>query len=436
MQSSLPATMEAKNTESGMAAPKPGWDGLWINANLATMEAGEKEPYGAIAQGAIAVADGRIAWRGAMADLRGGAAAAARGAGTLFDAGGRWITPGLIDCHSHFVFGGNRAGEFEQRLNGVSYEAIARAGGGINATVTATREADEDSLYAAALPRLKALLGEGVTVVEIKSGYGLDIATEIKMLRVARRLGRDLPVEVRTSFLGAHAVPPEYRGRADAYIDLVCDEMLPAVAASGLADAVDGFCDEIGFSAAQMARVFAAAARHALPVKLHADQLSDAGAAALAAAHGALSADHLEYAGAAGIDAMARAGTVAVLLPGAFYTLREDRLPPIERMRDKGVAMAVASDFNPGSSPAPTLLLMLNMACTLFRLTPEEALAGVTRHAARALGLAGVCGELAPGRRADFALWDIDHPAELAYWVGYNPCAGVVRAGRPVPAPG
>ncbi len=418
------------------------WDSLWVNARLATMAAAglpspERSPgfaqagdaYGSIEDGALAVADGRIAWVGPGADLP---APPGRCASNVHDAGGRWITPGLIDCHTHLVFAGDRAGEFQMRLEGASYEAIARAGGGIRATVAATGAAGEDQLFEAAAARLGQLIGEGVTTVEIKSGYGLDTESENKMLRVARRLGRELPVEVVTTHLGAHAVPAAFEGRQGAYVDLVCDEMLPAAAHDGLADAVDAFCEGIGFTPAETARVFEAARRLGLPVKLHADQLSDLGGAALAAGFGALSADHLEYASADGVAAMAEAGTVAVLLPGAYYFLGETRAPPVAELRARGVPIAIATDLNPGSSPAVSLLMMLNMACTLFRLTPAEALAGVTRNAAHALGLAADRGTLAPGKRADFALWDIAQPAELAYWLGGNPCAGVVRGGEPV----
>lgn len=401
------------------------WDRLWINANIAAMTTGG-EAYGALVDAAIAVKSGAIAWIDPVKELP---AAPEQCADEVHNAGGRWITPGLIDCHTHLVFGGNRAREFEMRLEGASYEEISRAGGGIVSTMRATREADDDELYEAAAPRLRALLAEGVTTVEIKSGYGLETASELKQLRVARRLGDAHPVSVRTSFLGAHAVPPEYQGRQDDYAAHVADEMLPMVARSGLADAVDAFCENIGFTPGETERVFEAARRAGLPVKLHADQLSDLGGAALAAGFDALSADHLEWTSEDGVKAMAGSGTVAVLLPGAFYTLRETRMPPIEGLRRHGVPIAIATDFNPGSSPAPSLLLMLNMACTLFRMTPEEALAGVTRNAARALGLADDRGTLEVGRRADFVLWDIGHPAELSYWVGYNPCHAIVRGG-------
>mgnify|MGYP002527246763 CR=1 FL=1 len=399
------------------------WDSLWTNARLATMTAGGAA-YGAIEQGAIAVKDGRIAWAGAMAELRGVSA------GEVHDAGGRWITPGLIDCHSHIVHGGGRAAEFELRLEGADYQEIARAGGGILATVAATRAADEDSLYAGAKARLTSLMAEGLTTIEIKSGYGLDLDTELKMLRVARRLGDSLPITLRTSFLGAHALPAEYQGRSGDYIAFVCDQVLPEVHRQGLADAVDAFCETIGFSPAETERVFDAARRLGLPVKLHAEQLSDRGGAALAARHGALSADHLEYLSADGVAALAAAGTVAVLLPGAYYFLRETQLPPLDALRAANVPMAIATDSNPGSSPVTSILLMLNMACTLFRMTPEEALAGITRNAARALGLAASHGTLEAGKAADFVLWDIERPAELAYGIGANPIHRVIQGGR------
>ena len=400
------------------------WDRLWHSARLATMVPGGT-PYGAIEDGAIAVHDGRIAWVGATGDLPGPAAGLAK---DVADLEGRWVTPGLIDCHTHLVYGGDRAEEFELRLKGASYAEIARAGGGIRSTVAATRSADEAALTASALPRLQALLAEGVTTVEIKSGYGLERETELRQLKVARALGEKRPVTVRTTFLGAHALPPEFEDRSDAYIESVI-AMLPDVAASGLADAVDAFCETIAFTPEQTARVFAAASEQGLPVKLHADQLSDLGGAALASRFGALSADHLEYTSEAGVAAMAEAGTVAVLLPGAFYVLRETQLPPIERFRAAGVPIAIATDCNPGSAPVTSLLLMLSMACTLFRLTPEEALAGVTRHAARALGIGESHGTLAVGMAADLAVWDIERPAELAYRVGFNPLAFAVKAG-------
>ncbi len=395
------------------------WDSLWFNGHAATMG-----PMGNVREAAVAVKDGRIAWIGAAKDRPAGRAAEEH------DLGGRWVTPGLIDCHTHLVFGGNRAREFEMRLEGATYEEIARAGGGIASTVAATRAADEESLIASAAVRLQRLLAEGVTVVEVKSGYGLDLATERRMLRAARALGERFPVTVRTTELAAHALPPEFAGRADDYIALVCEDILPALAADGLLDAVDAFCERIAFSPEQTARVFDTAQRLGLPVKLHADQLSDGGGAALAARYKALSAAHVEHTGEEGARAMAAAGTVAVLLPGAFYMLRETKLPPIDLFRRHGVPMAVSTDCNPGTSPAVSLLLMLNMACTLFRLTPQEALAGVTRNAALALGMAGSHGTLEPGKAADLAVWDIGDPAELCYWLGANPCAAVVRAGR------
>ena len=372
-------------------------------------------PYGLIEDALIAIADGRIAWIGPRADAPREVRAL-----PIHKQGGRLATPGLIDCHTHIVHGGDRAREFELRLEGASYAEIARAGGGILATVTATRAAGEDALVETALARLDSLIAEGVTTIEIKSGYGLDIGTELTMLRAARRLAAKRDIEVVTSFLGAHAVPPEYQDRPDAYIDEVCLPALDAAAAEDLADAVDGFCEGIAFSPEQIARLFDRAEELGLPVKLHAEQLSNLGGAALAASHGALSADHIEYLDRAGARAMAEAGTVAVLLPGAFYTLRETQKPPVALLRELDVPMAIATDCNPGSSPLTSLLLTLNMACTLFRLTPEEALAGVTRVAARALGLTDR-GELTEGLRADIAIWDAGHPAELAYRIGFNP---------------
>jgi imidazolonepropionase len=345
------------------------------------------------------------------------------------DLEGRLVTPALIDCHTHLVHGGHRAGEFEMRLEGASYEEVARAGGGIVSTVTATRGATEDDLLAQALPRLDVLLAEGVAAIEVKSGYGLDIETELRMLRVARRLGAERPVRVRTSFLGAHAVPEEYKGRPDDYLDQVCLPALRAAHEAGLADAVDGFCENIAFSPAQIERVFAEARRLGLPVKLHAEQLSHQGGTALAARFAALSADHVEFATEDDVRAMAEAGTVAVLLPGAFYFIRETQVPPIAAFRAHGVKMALATDCNPGSSPLTSLLLTMNMACTLFRLTPEEALRGVTVNAATALGLED-CGVIAPGKRADLAVWDVETPAELAYRIGFNPLHSRFFGGR------
>ncbi len=397
------------------------WDDLWINGHLARMSAKEGA-YGAVQDGAIATEAGKIAWVGARKDLPGRPETLAR---SVHDLAGCWLTPGLIDCHTHIVHGGDRAQEFELRLQGATYEEIARAGGGIRSTVAKTRAADEASLLASAETRLAPLLSEGVTTIEVKSGYGLDSANEAKMLRVARQLRG---VGVRTTFLGAHALPPEFENRSSAYIDLVVEEMLPAV--EGLADAVDAFCEKIAFSPAETRRVFEAASKRKLPVKLHADQLSDLAGAALAAEFKALSADHLEYTSAAGVQAMAQSGTVAVLLPGAFYFLREKQLPPVDALRKAGVPIALATDNNPGSSPVTSLLLVLNMAATLFRLTPEEAFAGVTRNAAIALGLGKSHGTLEAGKAADFAIFRIERPAELAYRIGYNSCVGRVRGGR------
>ena len=385
---------------------------LLTNATLATMAG---PGYGLMPEAAVAMAGGRVAWAGPMADLPADHARA-----PAEDIGGRLVTPALIDCHTHIVHAGDRAREFEMRLNGASYEEVARAGGGILSTVRATRAASEAALVAAALPRLDAMLAEGVATVEVKSGYGLDLETELRMLRAARALERHRKVRVVTSFLGAHAVPPDYAGRADAYIDKVCIPALEAAAAEGLVDAVDGFCEGIAFDSAQIGRLFDRARALGLPVKLHAEQLSHGGGAALAARHGALSADHVEYATEADARAMAAAGTVAVILPGAFYTLRETRAPPIAAFRAAGVAMAVATDCNPGSAPMVSPTLAMNMACTFFRLTPEEALAGVTVTAARALGLADR-GRIAAGQRADLAIWEAAHPAELAYRIGATP---------------
>jgi imidazolonepropionase len=370
----------------------------------------------------LAVNEGLISWVGARSAWRGGAR-------EEHDARGAWITPGLVDCHTHLVYAGNRASEFELRLKGASYEEIARAGGGIVSTVNATRAATEAGLLGISRKRLQSWLDEGATAIEIKSGYGLDRDTELRMLRVARRLGEH--ITVKTTFLGAHALPREYAGRADDYIDFVCDDVLPAAAKEGLVDAVDAFCERIAFDVPQTSRVFEKAKILGLRVKLHADQLSDSGGAALAARYRALSADHVEYAGEEGISAMGREGTVAVLLPGAFYFLRETKLPPIEALRRHGVPIALATDHNPGSSPVSSPLAILNMACTLFRLTPEEALAGMTCHAARALGIQASHGTLEAGKAADLALWEIGSPAELAYALGANPCVGRVRAGRP-----
>ncbi|MEM5427514.1 imidazolonepropionase [Cupriavidus oxalaticus] len=407
------------------AAHAASADGVWHNCHLLP----DADPARAIRDAVLVVEQGRIAWLGAAAELPQSCRDLPR-----HDANGAWITPGLVDCHTHLVYGGQRADEFAMRLAGAGYEEIARAGGGIVSTVRATRAADEDTLFAQAAARLRPLLAEGVTAIEIKSGYGLSLEAERKQLRVARRLGEQFGVSVHTTFLGAHALPPEYAGRADDYIDLVCGTMLPALAEEGLVDAVDAFCESIGFSIAQTERVFDAAARHGLRVKLHAEQLSNLGGAALAARHRALSADHLEHLDEAGVAAMAEAGTVAVLLPGAYYFLRDTNLPPIALLRQYGVPMAISTDHNPGTSPVTSLLLMMNMACTLFRLTVPEALAGVTLHAARALGAPDRHGKLEAGRVADFVLWRVDSPAELAYWFGRNPAAMVVRQGRVYPA--
>ncbi|WP_116136535.1 imidazolonepropionase [Trinickia diaoshuihuensis] len=380
-----------------------------------------------IEDAALAVRDGTIAWQGAARDLPPEFAA-----WPSEDLGGAWVTPSLVDCHTHLVFGALRADEFALRLAGASYEEIAKRGGGIVSTVRATREAGEEALIASAGARLEPLLAEGVGAIEIKSGYGLDLPNERKMLRVARALERRYPVSVYTTFLGAHALPPEYAGRADAYIDEVCQRMLPALADEGLVDAVDVFCERIGFTLEQSERVFAAAQRRGLPVKMHAEQLSLSGGTALAARYRALSADHLEYLDEAGVQAMKEAGTVAVLLPGAYYFIRETQLPPIDLLRRHGVPIALATDCNPGTSPVTSLLAMLNFGCTLFRLTVPEALQGVTRHAARALGRGDRHGELAPGRAADFVAWSVGTLAELAYWIGRPLAARVVRGGETV----
>jgi imidazolonepropionase len=388
---------------------------LLTNLQAATMTGG----YGIVAKAAVLIENGRIAWVGPAAEAPSGSA---------IDCGGRLLTPGLVDCHTHLVYGGNRANEFELRLTGVPYAEIAKAGGGIAATVRATRSESEAQLQASALKRLDTLLTEGITTVEIKSGYGLDVDTELKMLRVARQLGQDRPVDVRTTFLGAHTFPPDYRDRRADYVRLVCDQALPAAAKAGLADAVDAFCESIAFSVAETEEVFRAAKAHGLPVKLHAEQLSNLGGAKLAARYGALSVDHIEYLDDEGVDAIAAAGTVAVLLPGAFYYLREKQPPPVAALRSKNVPISIATDLNPGSSPVHSLLATMNMACVLFGLTPEEALLGVTANAARALGLADR-GRIAPGLKADLALWDAERPGELAYPLGFNPLAAVIRNG-------
>jgi imidazolonepropionase len=386
-------------------------DLLITDCRLATMVEGGA-PYGAIDDAALLIADGRIVWAGARADLP------VHKAVETDRLDGRWVTPGLIDCHTHLVFGGDRSGEFEQRLGGATYEEIARAGGGIVSSVAATRAASEDALYASALTRLAGLKATGVTAVEIKSGYGLDHDSELKMLRVARRIGREAGVRVRTSYLGLHAVPPEHRADRAVYVDKAVDGILPAAHAEGLVDAVDAYCEPIAFSTDEVARLFDTARALGLPVKLHADQLSDGGGAALAAKYNALSADHIEHTGEAGVMAMAAAGVVAVLLPGAYLMLREITPPPVDLLRRHGVAMAVATDCNPGTSPVASMTAALNLACVQFRLTPEEALAGATRHAATALGLGDEVGTLEAGKAADLAVWDIQRPAELCYWLG------------------
>lgn len=400
-------------------------DGIWLNVNLAPEALGEGAQ--GISDAAIVVAHGGIVWVGHQKDLPSLDASTPR-----HDGRGALVTPGLIDCHTHLVYGGQRANEFAMRLSGASYEEIARAGGGIVSSVRATRAATEDELFAQTAPRIEALLAEGVCALEIKSGYGLNLAHERAQLRVARRLGEHYGVTVKTTFLGAHALPPEYAGKSQAYINLVCQEMMPALASEGLIDAVDAFCETIGFSLAETEQVFIAAQRLGLPVKLHAEQLTDMGGAALAARYGALSCDHIEHLNAEGIALMKKAGTVAVLLPGAYYFLRDTHLPPIAALREAGVPMAVSTDHNPGTSPTLSLLLMMNMACTLFRLTVPEAIAGVTRHAARALALQDTHGLIAVGRPADFVLWPVKELAELAYWLGHKPLPTVVRKGRVV----
>lgn len=399
------------------------WDLLLTDARIATMS-DSSAPYGVIDAGAIAVRDGRIAWLGPAAELPAGSAADER------SVDGRWITPALIDCHTHLVFGGDRAGEFEQRLGGASYEDIARAGGGILSTVRATRAASPEALLESATPRARALLRDGVATIEIKSGYGLDLDSELKSLRVARALADVTGQNIRTTLLAAHTVPPEFADDADGYVDLICEIILPAVAEHGLADAVDAYCERIAFSSAQVAKVFERAAELNIPVKLHADQLSDGDGAALAARFSALSADHLEYTSAAGVDAMAAAGTVAVLLPGAYVTLQETQPPPVEQMRASKVPMAVATDCNPGTSPLLSVREAMALACRVFGMTPEETLAGATRHAAAALGLAEDRGTLEAGKRADLAVWDVEHPRDLSYWLGTHPLADLFIAGQ------
>jgi imidazolonepropionase len=407
-------------------APTACWDRLLLDCTLATLSG--DTGYGLIEHGAVGWRDGAITYAGPTEDLSGGAESLAA---TVESARGALVTPGLVDCHTHLVFGGDRADEFEMRLKGADYEAIARAGGGILSTVRATRAASKDELFEQSLSRARSLLQDGVTTMEIKSGYGLDLATELKMLRVARRIGEELGVTVKTTLLGLHALPPEFADHRQEFISAVCDQWLPRVAEEGLADAVDAFCEGIAFTPDEVRRCFERARDLGLPVKLHAEQLSDSGGATLAASFGALSADHLECAGTDAVEAMARAGTVAVLLPGSFYALRETRLPPIEALRKQQVPMAIATDLNPGTSPLRSLRLAASMACTLFRLTPDEALRAITVNSARALGLRDR-GALAPGMRADVVVWDARHPAELAYWIGGRLARRIFVAGNEV----
>ncbi len=412
------------------------WQTVFINVNLATMTEGS-DGYGEVMAAALAVSAGKIVWLGKESDLpaevlRAGKLYGTKKELTIIDGKGQWLTPGLIDCHTHLVYGGNRANEFEMRLQGKSYQEIAQAGGGILATVKATREASEASLLASALPRLAALHRQGVTTVEIKSGYGLDPQSEVKMLKVASRLSNEIPMTIQRTFLGAHALPSEYKNDADAYLDVVCESMLPMIANAKLADAVDVFCEGIGFNLKQTKRVFDAAQQYKLPIKVHAEQLSNLGATELAANYKALSSDHIEFLDEAGIKAMKKSGMTAVLLPGAFYFLRETQLPPIAMLRKYQVPMAVATDANPGTSPIHNLQLMLNMACTLFKLTPSEALAGITCFGAKALGLAKTKGQLAVGYDADIAMWNISQPAELCYQFGVNPLTNLYQAGKQV----
>jgi imidazolonepropionase len=400
-----------------------GWELLLTDARIATMRPGGG-PYGMVEDAALAIADGRIAWLGPRKDLPKVAATETR------SVNGRWLTPALIDCHTHLAFAGNRAAEFTKRLAGASYEEVAREGGGIMSTVRATRAASDETLLEQTGTRLAALRREGVATVEIKSGYGLDLETELRLLRVARASGEASGLSVSRTFLGAHAIPAEFRGKADDYIALVCDEMLPAVATEGLAESVDAYCENIAFSTGQIARVFETAKALGLPVRLHADQLSDGGGAELAASFAALSADHLEYTSSAGVRALAASGTVAVLLPGAYLTLRETQPPPVSQLRECGVPISVATDCNPGTSPVCSLLTTMSLATSLFRLTPEECLVGVTRHAAQALGFSADRGTLEPGKRADIAIWDIGHPQELSYWLGLNPLTELLVGGH------
>jgi len=400
------------------------WDLLLTDARIATMRVADTD-YGAIDDGVIAIANGSLAWVGAKSEMPDGDAA------ETCSVGRKWVTPALIDCHTHVVFGGDRSHEFEQRLQGVTYEEIARSGGGILSTVSATRAASHDELFDLAMPRVASLMASGAATIEIKSGYGLDVETEIKMLEVARRIGESTGVSVRTTLLAAHTIPPEYADDADAYIDLICDELIPLVAESKLADAVDAYCETIAFDSRQISKLFDCAKAAGLPVKLHADQLSDGDGAQLAAKYDALSADHLEHTSSAGVDALAKAGCVAVLLPGAFLTLNETQQPPIDNLRQRNVPISIATDCNPGTSPLKSVTETMALACRLFGLTPEECLAGTTREAARALGL-NDRGMLQTGMRADLAVWDIEHPRDLSYWLGAAPLANLFISGRNV----
>ncbi|WP_299495927.1 imidazolonepropionase [uncultured Shewanella sp.] len=405
------------------------WDQVWIDINIATMDPTSNAPYGAITQGAMAIQEGKIVWIGKRNDLPEFDSLAT----PVYRGKGGWVTPGIIDAHTHLVFAGNRANEFEQRLQGASYEDIALAGGGILSTVNACRDATEAELFELGRQRLNTLAKEGVTTVEIKSGYGLDTETELKLLRVARTLGEHHHIDVKTTFLGAHAIPIEYAGKTDDYIELVINDMLPKIIEENLADAVDVFCEKIAFNLEQTEKVILAAKEAGLEVKLHAEQLSNIGGSAMAAKHGALSVDHIEFIDEKSIDLLSQYGTCATLLPGAFYSLHETQLPPIDLLRQYQVPMVVASDYNPGSSPICSSLLMLNMSCILFKLTPEEALKGMTIHAAKALNMDKERGSLEIGKKADFCLWDIDTPAQLAYTYGVNSCLQVVKSGRVIP---
>ncbi|MEO0996801.1 MAG: imidazolonepropionase [Pseudomonadota bacterium] len=407
------------------------WDTLWINARVATMAGAAAEPLGSIDEAALAVQDGRIAWLGPEAELDGAPGELAR---RVEDAGGGWLLPGFVDCHTHLLFGGHRAAEFAERLAGVSYEELAQRGGGIRATVEATTAASAEDLVGAALRRLDAFTAGGVTTVEVKSGYGLTVDAEIRLLETMQALADRTDLRIYRTYLALHALPPEFAGRREAYLDSVCNGALSALAADGLADAVDAYCDTVAFTEAEVARLFDAAAGHGLALKLHADQLSDSGGAALAAGFGALSADHLEYTSPAGVERMAEHGTVAVLLPAAFYTLRQTQPPPVAALREHAVPIALGSDLNPGTSPLLAPVLTLNMACTLFGLTPAEALLGMTVNGARALGLAADIGTLETGKQADMCLWDIDDPAELSYWIGHPGPDRVMVGGREVGA--